>query len=730
MQRLKKLFVRFLVVLLAVQGQAAVWLFSPSAAHAAGTQEVVINEIMWMGSEASAADEWIELRNNSETNTVDLTNWKLTNVSSGGDLVIPAGTIAPGGYFLISNYDKTSASSVLNVTPDYVTTTLQVGNSCLPIVLQDAASTQVDEMGCNVADYFGGTNTATKAALERNAVIEDGALASSWHTGVGNANLDATATNTLATPKFVNDVTVATAGTVMDGGDFTAVPTALSASWSGFADPESGVISYLAGVGTTAGVNNTLALTNVGNVLSYNFDFTGSPLSENETYFINVIAVNGVNLLSNTASSNGITVNTSAPNAPVPLMAIDTPNDNGGSVTVYWQAGGSPDVTSYQVNYRKLGDVGFLNTNAGLNLSAVLTGLLNAPATYEVTIESIDFNNQHSVPTGILQVQALDNLAPILDVNKVVIAQNKPGNSDTIGGNAGASNEAGVTVYVFDRNPAETTKVLINSVMANADGSFSVMGLGDNRYAQVWVQLVDAAGNSSEAKAFTNDTVAPNAPTLNKSVAVCPDRPCRVTLEWTDNGPDTAYYKVSYVAGGVEKLSMEFTSTTAALDLEGCATYGFKVLAFDKYGNESSSSNAFEFRLTPGVKTTVEFVDGKQVTKTEALGGTRQVRRASVPSGFSAEIIPPVQASEPEADKAPLGDDSADGAASDQDWVRIGVVIALLLIIAGSFYALSRSMRDGNGGTSKQVVKDVKTPVAAGTKRPRTKRRGRPARRK
>jgi hypothetical protein len=37
-------------------------------------QTVVINELLWMGSSTSSADEWIELRNLTDQ-AVDLSNW-------------------------------------------------------------------------------------------------------------------------------------------------------------------------------------------------------------------------------------------------------------------------------------------------------------------------------------------------------------------------------------------------------------------------------------------------------------------------------------------------------------------------------------------------------------------------------------------------------------------------------------------------------------------------------
>ena len=52
----------------------ALLLLLPHAAVAAGSLDVVISEIAWMGSTSSSTDEWLELHNNTAT-AIDLTGW-------------------------------------------------------------------------------------------------------------------------------------------------------------------------------------------------------------------------------------------------------------------------------------------------------------------------------------------------------------------------------------------------------------------------------------------------------------------------------------------------------------------------------------------------------------------------------------------------------------------------------------------------------------------------------
>ena len=75
----------------------------------AASGDVVINEVMWSGSTASNADEWLELRNMTG-HDIDIGQWRIKNARhSGGtdEIMIPASKSIPAhGYFLLANYPK------------------------------------------------------------------------------------------------------------------------------------------------------------------------------------------------------------------------------------------------------------------------------------------------------------------------------------------------------------------------------------------------------------------------------------------------------------------------------------------------------------------------------------------------------------------------------------------------------------------------------------------------
>lgn len=164
---------------------ATLW---PISAHA----EIAFSEILWMGSDSSSADEWIELFNTSEED-IDVTGWSIRYQNSSGNdtlmLTIPEGTIAPHEYFLISNYD--AAHSVLAIDPDLVTTSVSLPNTNLHLSLLDADGNLVDEADDGSGAPLAGANTSSlKASMERVDFLASGRAQESWSTATERSNID------------------------------------------------------------------------------------------------------------------------------------------------------------------------------------------------------------------------------------------------------------------------------------------------------------------------------------------------------------------------------------------------------------------------------------------------------------------------------------------------------------------------------------------------------------
>lgn len=145
--------------------------------------DVVINEVMWMGSLGHSHDEWIELRNMTD-HEIDISQWKIENAKSGHQTYdIPSGkTIEAHGYFLISNYPKSSSSTELNVEADDHDAGISLANSNNGnLVLKTSAGDTID--GAKGDHWPAGWNGVLfKMSMERNKTPGNGLDASNWHT--------------------------------------------------------------------------------------------------------------------------------------------------------------------------------------------------------------------------------------------------------------------------------------------------------------------------------------------------------------------------------------------------------------------------------------------------------------------------------------------------------------------------------------------------------------------
>ncbi len=101
--------------------------------------------------------------------------------------------------------------------------------------------------------------------------------------------------------------------TVIDDGEFTTVNASLHASWSA-ADAQSGIAEYQYAIGTTSGATDVVNWTSAGTALQVTR--AGLSLQDGQTYYFAVKARNNASQWSAVGTSNGITVDASAPSRP------------------------------------------------------------------------------------------------------------------------------------------------------------------------------------------------------------------------------------------------------------------------------------------------------------------------------------------------------------------------------------------------------------------------------
>ena len=141
--------------------------------------DVVINELMWMGTSWWAADEYLELRNMTDR-SIDLSGWSV------GGVTIPSGKSIPAhGYFLITNFDKDGSG--INVDPDLVDSDLELDDVDLQVELYNGI--EIIDTADNGEGLPAAGEQETYRSMERDATPGNGYDANVWHTCLDDSAL-------------------------------------------------------------------------------------------------------------------------------------------------------------------------------------------------------------------------------------------------------------------------------------------------------------------------------------------------------------------------------------------------------------------------------------------------------------------------------------------------------------------------------------------------------------
>jgi uncharacterized repeat protein (TIGR01451 family) len=179
-------------------------------------RSILINEIAWGGTAASAEDEWIELYNPSNA-AINVTDWVLKSASGSLNITL-SGTIRAGGYFLLERDDNStisdiSADQVYTSTGSFSNLLSDTGES---LTLWSGTGYFIDTANGN------GDVWPQGSALPRynyGSMERVGTTAESdetWVTNIGTprTGLDAESDPIYGTPKRVNSAGIAATPTV------------------------------------------------------------------------------------------------------------------------------------------------------------------------------------------------------------------------------------------------------------------------------------------------------------------------------------------------------------------------------------------------------------------------------------------------------------------------------------------------------------------------------------
>ncbi|MFA5248281.1 MAG: lamin tail domain-containing protein [Patescibacteria group bacterium] len=176
-----KTFLIFILSVLVCSG-----FFIGENCQAAG--EVVINEIAWMGSIDDANNEWLELKNLSDSQ-INLDNWTL-KAADGSPAITLKGNISSGGYFLLERTDDNSTPK----SADQIYSGA-IGNSGETLQLINADGSLIDNV--NMSDGWTAGDNTSKATAERCEDV--------WQTSIPNGTPGASNNCTEENPPAENN---------------------------------------------------------------------------------------------------------------------------------------------------------------------------------------------------------------------------------------------------------------------------------------------------------------------------------------------------------------------------------------------------------------------------------------------------------------------------------------------------------------------------------------------
>jgi hypothetical protein len=136
---------------------------------------VIINEIAWMGTNALATDEWIELYNTTSS-AINLAGWRLRTLDAEPNIVL-TGVIPARGYYLLERREL--AVSDIDADQIYSGALSDTGER---LYLYNASNFIVDYANTYSTTWLAGSITNNRS-MERRAVVVDSRT--SWVTNMG-----------------------------------------------------------------------------------------------------------------------------------------------------------------------------------------------------------------------------------------------------------------------------------------------------------------------------------------------------------------------------------------------------------------------------------------------------------------------------------------------------------------------------------------------------------------
>ncbi|MEN6416428.1 MAG: PQQ-binding-like beta-propeller repeat protein [Armatimonadota bacterium] len=433
---------------------------------------------------------------------------------------------------------------------------------------------------------------------------------------------------------FAADNTAPEAPEVTDDGYFTGYTDRLHGSWTA-TDAESGISDYEYCIGTAPGLSDVADWASADG--ADEATRTGLTLADKSVYYITARAINGAGLTGPEASSDGITVDATAPTQPVVMDDGAYAYSNTGIAASWMSTDAESGIAKYEYSIgTTIGGVDVITwTNVGTATSIALTGLSLADgSTYYVNVRAT--NNVGLISAvGSSDGITVDSAAPPAPT------VTDDGAYTSSAGSLHASWTAvtctsGVSGYQYSIGTSSGSANIVGWTSAGLATSATITGLslanGTNYYINVRaLNSLGRAGTVGSSDGITVDTTAPSAPTVTDS-GVWTSSSSLLTASWScsdsESGIAQYYYAVGTTVGGTNakvwtSAGIQTSATIIGLSLTDGGTYYISVKAKNGAGLESAAGSADGIRVDLTVPSTpVVTDDGNYTTNSAQLHAT------------------------------------------------------------------------------------------------------------
>lgn len=412
---------------------------------------------------------------------------------------------------------------------------------------------------------------------------------------------------------FASDSTPSGAPSVADDGNYTASTTQIHGSWVAV-DTDSGIFSYECCIGTAPGLADIAGWLNVGSATQATR--TGLTLVDRQTYYVTVRAINGAGITGPNGSSDGITVDATAPMQPIVIDDGAFTADN----TQLHAAWSSVDAESgigryeYSIGTTPGGTSIAAWTDAGANASVTRTGLsLMQGATYYISVRAynkVGLVSQVGSSDGIMVDTAAPPAPTVTDDGTytasltslhatwttVTSTSGVASYEYSIGTGMGATNIKDWTSVGMDTGVTDTSLTLYN---------------GTTYYINVRARnTVGKAGHIGSSDGITVDTTAPTVPVVTDEGTYTSSNHLLFGT-WSASDPESEIAEYFYAVG----------TTPNGTDIRGWTSAGAQ---------------------TSVVITSLPLVDGKKYyISAKARNSAGMGSSAGTSDGITVDVTPP-----------------------------------------------------------------------------------------